>query len=125
MFSGLLTAIVFVPAVAALGVVLLKRDQTIRWFAIGATVFELVLTVILFAAYDRAQGGVQFVDHIASWIPIAGLRAEYLLGVDGLSLPLVLLTGILGAAAAFASWKISTRVKEYFAWLLILQTAVR
>jgi NADH-quinone oxidoreductase subunit M len=124
MFTGLLTAIVFLPAAAAVVVLALKRDQHIRWFAIGATVAELVLTIVLFAAYDRAEGGVQFVDRIAGWIPIAGFEAEYLLGVDGLSLPLVLLTGILGAAAAFASWRISKRVKEYFAWLLILQTAV-
>jgi NADH-quinone oxidoreductase subunit M len=122
--NGLLTAIVFLPAAAALGVILLRRDNVIRWFAIGATVVELVLTIVLFAAYDRAAGGVQFVDYIGDWIPIAGFHAEYLLGVDGLSLPLVLLTGILGAAAAFASWRISTRVKEYFVWLLILQTAV-
>jgi len=124
MFSGFLTTIVFLPAAAALVVAMLRREQHIRWFAIGATVVELVLTVVLFLAYDRTEGGVQFIDRIGQWIPIAGFRAEYLLGVDGLSLPLVLLTGLLGAAAAFASWRISVRVKEYFIWLLILQTAV-
>jgi NADH-quinone oxidoreductase subunit M len=124
MFTGLLTAIVFLPAAAAVGVLALKREQAVRWFAIGATVVELVLTIVLFAGYDRAAGGVQFVDYIENWIPVPGFEVEYLLGVDGLSLPLILLTGILGTAAAFASWRISKRVKEYFAWLLVLQSAV-
>ncbi|MYF79320.1 MAG: NADH-quinone oxidoreductase subunit M, partial [Chloroflexi bacterium] len=48
----------------------------------------------------------------------------YLLGVDGLSAPLVLLTGLLGMAAAFASRNIGLRVSEYFIWLLLLETAV-
>ncbi|MBI4305727.1 MAG: NADH-quinone oxidoreductase subunit M, partial [Chloroflexi bacterium] len=125
MFSGLLTAIVFLPAAAAILIGLfMRRDQMIRWFAIGTTVTVLGLTIVLFAAYDRTAGGFQFIDRIENWIPVPGFQAEYILAVDGLNLPLVLLTGILGCAAAFASWRIETRVKEYFIWLLILQTAV-
>ncbi|MBI4219390.1 MAG: NADH-quinone oxidoreductase subunit M [Chloroflexi bacterium] len=125
MFSGLLTTIVFLPAAAAIVIaLLLRRDQAIRWFAIGATVVVLALTIVLFALYDRSAGGFQFIDRIENWIPVPGFTAEYLLAVDGLSAPLVLLTGILGAAAAFASWKIQLRVKEYFIWLLVLQSAV-
>ncbi len=125
MFSGLLTATVFLPAAAAIVIALTMRNkQAVRWSSIGATTVTLVLTIVVFVAYDREQGGVQFVDRISGWIPIDALRAEYLLGVDGLSAPLVLLTGILGMAAAFASWRIEHRVKEYFFWLLLLETAV-
>ena len=52
------------------------------------------------------------------------LNVEYYLGIDGLSAPMVLLTGLLGMAAVFASWHIEHRVREYFFWLLILWTAV-
>ena len=127
MFNGLLTAVVFLPAATAVLIALpfvLRRNVHIRWFAIGATVVELALTIAVFVAYDRDAGGVQLIDRIENWIPMVGFNAQYLLGVDGLSAPLVLLTGILGAAAAFASWRINTRVREYFIWLLVLQTAV-
>lgn len=125
MFSGLLTATVFLPAAAAIMIALTMRNkQAIRWSSIGAATATLVLSIIVFVAYDRDQGGVQFVDQISGWIPIEALRAQYLLGVDGLSAPLVLLTGILGMAAAFASWRVEHRVKEYFFWLLILESSV-
>ena len=65
----------------------------------------------------------QFIDRFP-WIPGESLNASYFLGVDGLSAPLVALTGLLGLCAVFASWHIQMRVREYFVWLLVLQTAV-
>ena len=67
---------------------------------------------------------MQLVDRIEDWIPVESLEVQYFLGVDGLSAPMVLLTGLLGMAAVFASWGVKHRVREYFVWLLILQTAV-
>ncbi|MDA1281006.1 MAG: NADH-quinone oxidoreductase subunit M, partial [Chloroflexi bacterium] len=128
MFDGLLSITVFLPAVVAIFVAMLARgekaDQQIRWMSIGATVVTFALTLLIFVNYDLAIGGVQMVDYFERWIPIDALRSSYILGVDGLSAPLVLLTGILGMAAAFASWRITHRVREYFLWLLLLQTAV-
>ena len=125
MFEGWLSIIVFLPAAAALVIALFLRDDArVRWFAIGATVLNLVLIVITYIGFDRAAGGVQMIDRYEDWIPVEGLRAEYLLGIDGLSAPMLLLTGLLSAVAAFASWRITHRVREYFIWLLVLQTAV-
>ena len=125
MFEGWLSIVVFLPAAAALVIALfLRNDSQIRWFAIGATVLNLILIVITYVDYDRGIGGVQMVDRYQDWIPIDGLRAEFLLGIDGLSAPLVLLTGLLTAVAAFASWRITLRVREYFIWLLVLSTSV-
>ena len=125
MFEGWLSIIVFLPAAAALVIALfLRSDARVRWFAIGATVLNLVLIVITYIGFDRAAGGVQMIDRYEDWIPVEGLRAEYLLGIDGLSAPMLLLTGLLSAVAAFASWRITHRVREYFIWLLVLQTAV-
>ena len=75
--------------------------------------------------FDRGADAdrFQFVDRI-TWIPDVGLNADFLLTVDGLSAPLVALTGLLGMCAVLASWRIGFRVKEYFIWLLVLQTAV-
>ncbi len=125
MFNGLLTVTVFLPAVAAVVIALtLKNKQAVRWSAIGVATVTLLLSIIVFVSYDRTVGGVQFVDQITGWIPVDALRAQYLLGVDGLSAPLVLLTGFLGMAAAFGSWRVEHRIKEYFFWLLMLESAV-
>ncbi|MXX92247.1 MAG: NADH-quinone oxidoreductase subunit M [Chloroflexi bacterium] len=126
-FNGILTLTVFLPALAGLVILLVKplqlEDRIIRWFAIVSTVVTFVLTLIVFLAYDRDAGGVQFIDHL-SWLSAETIKSSYLLGVDGLSAPLVLLTGLLGMAAAFASRNIGLRVSEYFIWLLLLETAV-
>ena len=126
-FNGILTITVFLPALAALIIVVAKPlqldDRNIRWFAILSTVATFVLSLIVFLSYDRDAGGVQMIDHL-NWLSAQTIKSSYLLGVDGLSAPLVLLTGLLGMAAAFASRNIELRVSEYFLWLLLLETAV-
>ena len=114
-FNGILTITVFLPALAALIIVVAKPmqldDRIIRWFAILSTVATFVLSLIVFLSYDRDAGGVQMVDHL-NWLSAQTIKSSYLLGVDGLSAPLVLLTGLLGMAAAFASRNIQIRVSE-------------
>ena len=125
-YNGLLTATVFLPAVGAVGLLLLvKGDKNVRNFAALIALADMVLSLIVFGYFDRGDGAdrFQFVDRI-TWIPDVGLNAEFLLTVDGLSAPLVALTGLLGMCAVLASWHVGLRVKEYFIWLLVLQTAV-
>ena len=124
-FNGLLTATVFLPAAGAVLLLLLRGDKVIRGAAVAVAVADLALALLVFAFFDRADDAArfQFVDQFA-WIPDVGLKASYLLAVDGLSAPLVALTGLLGLCAVLASWHITLRVKEYFFWLLLLQAAV-
>ena len=125
-FSGLLTATVFLPAAGALAILLLVRgDRNIRVFAVLIVVADLILSLLVFGLFDRADGAArfQFIDRIP-WIPGDTLKADFFLGVDGLSAPLVALTGLLGLCAVFVSWHINVRVREYFVWLLLLQSAV-
>ena len=125
-FTGLLTATVFLPLAGAIVIaLLLRKDRTIRIFSAAVVVAEMVLSAAVFARYRiGAEDRFQLVDRLEEWIPVEALKVEYFLGVDGLSAPLVLLTGLLGAVAVFASWRIEHRVKEYFVWLLTLMTAV-
>ena len=124
-FSGLLTAIVFLPAAFAVAIVIFGRsDRLVRRMAAFASATTLILSIIVFVLYDADLGGVQLIDYAPVWVPIDAFTSSYFLGVDGLSAPLVLLTGILGFAAVFASFGIKHRVKEYFFWFLILQTSV-
>lgn len=119
----MLTATVFLPMAGALVIALfLSQPRAVRWFAATVGIADFILSILVFAGYDRQAGGLQGVERVTGWVP--SLKVEYFLGVDGLSATLVLLTGLLGLAAVFSSWSIQERVKEYFVWLLVLQTAV-
>jgi NADH-quinone oxidoreductase subunit M len=125
-FAGLLTATVFLPTAGALVIlILLKTDRSIRFFATLVGIADLALSMMVFILFDHTAGAARFqlVDRF-DWITSQTVSASYFLGVDGLSTPLVLLTGLLGLCAILASWHIGFRVKEYFIWLLLLQTAV-
>ena len=124
-FNGLLTATVFLPAAGAVLMLLLRGNRVIRGAAVAIAVADLVLALLVFALFERSEDAArfQFVDQFA-WIPDVGLKASYLLAVDGLSAPMVALTGLLGLSAVLASWHVGLRVKEYFFWLLLLQSAV-
>ena len=123
-FSGLLTLAIFLPIVGAILIALFLNGKNARTLALITTLAELALTSYIFLLYDKEKGGYQLVDKFEGWIPFDTFRVDYFLGIDGLSAPLVLLTGILGSVAVFASWSVSVRMKEHFMWLLVLQCAV-
>lgn len=119
----LLTATVFLPLAGAALILLLGHNvRRVRLLAAAVGVADFLLALLVFTRYDRAEGGFQLTDKLEAWIP--QLDIQYHLAVDGLSAPLVLLTGLLGLAAIYSSWSIDTRHREYFAWLLTLQAAV-
>jgi NADH-quinone oxidoreductase subunit M len=121
-----LTTIIFLPVAGAIIIAFTPglSSKLIRYIASIFTFVPLVISLILFAVFDRSAtmaGVIQF-EEMASWI--APINAYYHVGVDGLSLPLVLLTTLLGFLVVLISWKIDLRVREYFAWLLLLETSI-
>lgn len=121
-----LTTIIFLPVAGAIIIALVSggRPRFIKWTAAIFTFIPLVLSIIIFINFDRslaAAGVMQFEEKLL-WI--APLNAYYHLGVDGLSLPFVVLTSFLGFLAVLLSWKIDFRHREYFAWLLLLETSI-
>jgi NADH-quinone oxidoreductase subunit M len=124
---GYLTAILFLPAVGAAVIALFvssEHPRAIRWISAIFTFVPLALAVIVFAMFDKsaaAAGMIQFEEKVL-WI--APLNAHYHLGVDGLSMPLMILTALLGFLVVLISWKIHERPREYFAWLLLLETSI-
>ena len=119
----LLSAIVFLPALGAIWVTFLAQGEKGVKFSAGAfTAVTFLLSLSLFCLFDRSAPGLQFVER-AAWIP--AINAEYFLGVDGLGLSMVVLTAFLGFLAVLVSWvEIRERVREYFAWLLLLETSI-
>ena len=99
-----------------------RRDDTIRWIANIVASLGFLVSLPLWFWYDSANPDWQFVERVP-WIPSIG--AEYFLGVDGFSSLLVLLTTLMGMIAILSSWTaITERVKEYYIFLLVLQTGM-
>ncbi len=118
-----LTWIIFLPVVGAILIAFIPRlsPGKIKSLAAIFTFVPLALSIHLFTIFDRSSGAIQFEENL-SWIP--AINANYHLGVDGLSLPLVLLMALLGFLVVLISWKINLRIREYFAWLLLLETSI-
>ena len=96
--NGILTIAIFLPIIAAIVIVMFFKGKTARNFALAISIIELLITSYIFLGYRSNPNGYRFVEQI-DWIPIESFKTEYFLGVDGLSSPLVLLTGILGAVS--------------------------
>jgi NADH-quinone oxidoreductase subunit M len=122
--NNILSIIVWLPAFGGLLILaLFKKDRSdlIKKFATGWLVLDFIASLWLLT-YNRGVGGFQFLeDH--QWIPIIGAR--YQMGIDGVSVLLIVLTTFLGVLAALSSWNyIAKREKEYYILLLVLQTMV-
>ena len=127
-----LSVITFTPVVAAVLILLLpaqRRNET-RALALAAATFALILSFWVYFNYDQATGGYQFIERY-TWLPVLGISLHF--GVDGISAPLVLLTGVVMFTGVLISWGddhphvmagIQDRPREFFAFLFILAAGV-
>lgn len=118
-----LSQILLFPILGALIIALTPKEKTdsIRQIAVGAMVYSFIITLLVYFQYDVNAGGMQFIERIP-WVTDLGV--SYSLGVDGLSLPMLMLTEIIGITSVFSSWYQEKRVKEFFVLLLILIAGV-
>ncbi|MCI0546890.1 MAG: NADH-quinone oxidoreductase subunit M [Candidatus Rokubacteria bacterium] len=118
-----LSIITWSPFVGAVLVMFLARHHPllVRWIAAVTTGLSLLLSLGIYWAYDREAAGFQFYEELAL-VPPLGIT--YQLGVDGMSLLMVLLTSIIIFAGVFASWTVGERSQEFYALLLVLVTGV-
>ncbi len=119
----ILSTITFLPALGAILIVLLPRKgKVIQWAALAVSLVTFLLTLHLPAHYVYGQPGFQFVEN-TPWI--ASPNIHYHMGVDGISMWLVVLTGFLAPLGVLASWSaIETRTKEFYFFFLLQQTAM-
>ncbi len=122
---SLLSAVIFLPLAGALVTLVLQGAGTIRWTALVTTVATFLLSLGLYAAFDpTADPGSPQAADIIPWFTGA-VDIKYFVGLDGLSLLLVMLTTLLGPIVVLSSWTYIGKLhKGYYALLLILQTGV-
>ncbi len=121
--SHLLSLILFSPLAVALIVMLLPQEEVklLRWAAFLGSLIPLGFSLLLWSGYDAAAAGFQFEEQ-ARWY--AAINASYHLGVDGISIPMVLLTALLTPPALLISWSIQQRVRLYMALFLMLEAGM-
>ena len=120
----LLSLITYIPLAGVILLLFVKREQirTLRNLAFVCSMASLVLSLPIPFAYDQTTPAVQFVER-ASWIPTLGV--SYFFGLDGISLWLVMLTTFLSPIAILCSFEsIQHRAKEYYIFMLILETGM-
>ncbi|PKN99089.1 MAG: NADH-quinone oxidoreductase subunit M [Chloroflexi bacterium HGW-Chloroflexi-4] len=118
-----LSVLILLPLFAGVVLLLLPAGKRglIRSIALGVSLVTFVISVYLFAAYDKVAAGYQFVEQM-QWLPALGI--SYHLGVDGFSLPLELLAGIVVLCGVMVSWKVEDRAREFFAFIMFLASSV-
>ncbi|HYE96114.1 MAG TPA: NADH-quinone oxidoreductase subunit M [Rubricoccaceae bacterium] len=122
---NLVSWVIFLPALGALVVMVLRSDAAIRWVTLAVTTLTFLLSLGLWAGFDPAVStadGPQLAEH-ARWFP--GVDISYYVGIDGINLLLVLLTTLLGPILVLSSWTyIHEHLRGYHALMLVLQTGV-
>ncbi len=118
-----LSVIVLSPIIAGLLILLIpaNRKTEIRMAALAAATLAMLLSAWVYFSYDVQQGGYQFIEHY-TWLRQMGI--SYIVAVDGMNAPLVLLTGVVMFTGVLISWGLDDRPREFFAFLFILASGV-
>jgi len=121
--NGILTIVTFLPALGAILLLFFKSDnvKAVRAFSLAVTLLTFIFSLHLIAHFNSGSSDFQFVVNVP-WIPSVGI--DYSMGVDGVSIFLILLATVLTPLAVLASWSISKRTKEYFLFMLLLETGM-
>jgi len=121
--NHLLTIITFVPIVGAALILLIPSSERklIQAIAVFATLPQILIATYLYQHFDTATTAMQFVEK-TPWVPT--YHIDYFVGVDGISISMVLLTALICFISVFASFGIDKAIKGYFALLLMLDAGM-
>jgi len=133
----ILSFITFLPVLGMIIILMLPRnkDLLIKYLTLVITGLQVIASLFILSGYNYSLGGInnpetfQFIEKFR-WIEISGfswigtIKIDYFLGIDGLSVPMVLLTALITFIATLASWNIDKSIKGYFALFLLLDTGM-
>ncbi len=120
--NHLLSWIIVLPVLGAGILVFLRKEETIRRVALGCTLLVFALSLLLWLWFDPSTDRMQFVERVA-WMPTFNI--QYAVGVDGISLPLILLSTLLSPLCVLCSWKsIEHHQKAFFMLILFIESSM-
>jgi len=127
LLTSTLTLVTFFPLLGVLALLFIKpgREDAMRWTAVGASLITFLLSLVMLGQFEAANPALQLMIR-KPWIQIGGIwNIEYHLGVDGLSVLLVLLTTFLTPLSIFSTWTaVEDRVKEFLIFFLLLEVGM-
>jgi NADH-quinone oxidoreductase subunit M len=123
---GILSQLIFIPVLGMIVVMFIPKQNkwAVRWTATFFSAVPCVQSLWLIWDYYYNYSGTHLMAYVEgplNWVP--SLSVQYYLGVDGISVPMLALTGLLSLISVVASFNIENRVKEYFAFFLLLKPA--
>ncbi|HID03754.1 MAG TPA: NADH-quinone oxidoreductase subunit M, partial [Desulfobacterales bacterium] len=122
MYSHILSLLIFLPLAGAILLLFVRNESFARYWALCITTLTAILSIPLINAFDRTTSKFQFVEQV-DWIK--SLNIQYVIGVDGISILLVMLTTLIMPLCVLASWSyIKTRVQAFMVCLLIMECAM-
>jgi NADH-quinone oxidoreductase subunit M len=119
--SNILSILIFFPIILSLPIIAFRKENAllIKSYALGISLITFLLSVIMYFKFDISSGDFQFVE-ITQWVQ--AINSNYFVGVDGISLLLILLTTFIIPLCIFASWNtINTRIKEFYVLFLVME----
>jgi NADH-quinone oxidoreductase subunit M len=121
-YPYILSTLIFLPLAGALLLLFVRNEYFARYWALGITTLIAILSIPLVIAFDRSTSSYQFVEQV-SWIK--SLNIQYVIGIDGISILLIMLTTFIMPLCVLASWTyIKTRVQAFMVCLLIMECAM-
>jgi NADH-quinone oxidoreductase subunit M len=124
--SSILSWVTFIPVLGVLALMFVPKDRRnlLRWIAVLASMAAFVLSLVMLSQFDQTNASLQMVERLP-WFQIAGMQIDYYLGVDGLSILLVLLTTFLTPISIISTWSaVEERVKEFLIFFLLLEVGM-
>jgi len=123
---SILSWVTFTPVLGVLVLLFLPKDRRnlLRWVAVLTSMVTFGLSLVMLAQFDQTNASLQMVERLP-WFQLAGMQIEYFLGVDGLSILLVLLTTFLTPISIISTWSaVEDRVKEFLIFFLLLEVGM-
>src|ERR1019366_1871196 len=105
---GILSLLIFFPLLGALAALVVRKAEAAKWVALVTSIVTFVISLVVYMQFNSALGGYQLTEQIP-WIALPGLTFTYFVGVDGMSMLLILLTTFLMIVTIFGTWNSITK----------------
>jgi NADH-quinone oxidoreductase subunit M len=121
---GILSILIFFPILGALAALLVRKAEAAKWVALVTSIVTFVISLVVYSQFNSAGSGYQLTEQMP-WVVLPGLAFTYFVGVDGMSMMLILLTTFLMIVTLLGTWNsITKNVPAFMALLMVLEAGM-